>query len=286
MIPLIDLGLVSIRRLVLELDTVEAREIAVGRDDDGIALLEPRKDLDALGIAPAEPYVAALGVVVGVVTTVALPALSSLAASDKVRLMQVANRLVRLAWLFGLPLATVISLFKSEIIDLVFGESYSGSSAVLGIVSVLIAIRAIRAVLAPMAMATGQPGLLVFARATALLTLICGAPLLVNGYGAQGLAATMVLAETILLAVLATRLAASGNLPEIVSPALRIAGACGAAYAVGLLVVEWPLAQRVTAALFAGLSGLWAFRAVRANDIEFVMTLIRTGAPSDEGAQD
>ena len=61
--------------------------------------------------AAGERIVAALGVLVGVFTTAALPALSSLAGSDKERLIQVADRLVRMAWLVGLPVATVISLF-------------------------------------------------------------------------------------------------------------------------------------------------------------------------------
>ena len=104
--------------------------------------------------AAGERIVAALGVLISVVTTAALPALSSLAATDKSRLLQVANRLVRVAWLISLPVATVISLFSAEIIHLVFGEEYAGASAVLAIASILLAIRAIRAVLAPMAMAT------------------------------------------------------------------------------------------------------------------------------------
>lgn len=235
--------------------------------------------------AAGERIVAAMGVLVSVVTTAALPALSSLAANDNTRLMQVADRLIRIAWLAGLPVATVISLFSPEIIDLIFGESYAGSAAVLAIASILLVIRAIRAVLSPMAMATGRPGDLAFARATALIALVCGAPLLATWYGARGLAGTMVLAELILLTVLARRLAAVGNLPSLIRPALGIVGACGVAYAVGLLGANWPLPQRVAATLLVGLSGLWVFRAVRVADVQFVMELIRQKRPSDAGAQ-
>lgn len=234
--------------------------------------------------AAGERIVAALGVLVGVFTTAALPALSNLAGSDNTRLIQVADRLIRVAWLVGLPVATVISLFSTEIIDLVFGESYAGSSAVLAIASILLVIRAIRAVLGPMAMATGRPGDLAIARAMALVALVCGAPFLVSWYGAKGLASMMVLAEAILLTVLASRLAAVGNLPTLIRPALGILGACGAAYTVGLLGVEWPLLQRAAATLFVGLLGLWVFRAVRAADIQFVMELVRKKRPSDSGA--
>lgn len=235
--------------------------------------------------AAGERIVAALGVLVGVFTTAALPALSSLAGSDKKRLIQVADRLVRMAWLVGLPVATIISLFSVEIIDLVFGESYAGSSAVLAITSILLVIRSIRAVLGPMTMATGRPGDLALARAAALITLVCGAPFLVSWYGATGLASTMVIAETILLAVLAGRLAAADNLPRLIKPALGILGACGAAYAVGLLGGEWPLFQRVAATLIVGLLGLWVFRAVRAADIRFAMELLRKRKPSDRDTQ-
>ena len=235
--------------------------------------------------AAGERIVAALGVLVSVFTTAALPALSTLAGSDNTRLMQVADRLVRVAWLVGLPIATVISLFSAEIINLVFGASYAGSSAVLAIASILLAIRAIRAILGPMSMAIGRPGDLALARATALTALVFGAPFLITSYGATGLASTMVLAETILLTVLASRLAAVGNLPTLVRPALRILAACGAAYAVGLLSVEWPLPQRIAATLSVGLIGLWVFRAVRTSDIKFVMEIVRKKRPSDADAQ-
>jgi O-antigen/teichoic acid export membrane protein len=233
--------------------------------------------------AAGERIVAALGILVGVLTTAALPALSSLAGSDKKRLLQVADRLIRMAWLVGLPVATVISLFSTDIINLVFGESYAGSSAVLAIASILLVIRSIRAVLGPMTMATGRPGDLALARAAALVALVCGAPFLVTWHGATGLASTMVIAETIMLAVLGSRLAAAGNLPRLIRPALGILAACGAAYAVGLLGGDWPLLQRVAATLLVGLLGLWLFRAVRPADIQFAMELIRKKKPTDEG---
>ena len=235
--------------------------------------------------AAGERIVAALGVLVSVFTTAALPALSKLAGSDNTRLIQVADRLIRLAWLVGLPVATIISLFSTEIIDLVFGESYAGSAAVLAIASILLVIRAIRAILGPMAMATGRPGDLALARATALIVLVCGAPILVSWYGAEGLASTMVLAEAILITVLANRLAAVGNLPTLIKPALGVLAASGAAYTVGMLGADWPFLQRVAATLFVGLLGLWVFRAVRAADIQFVMELVRKQKPSDAGPQ-
>lgn len=234
--------------------------------------------------AAGERIVAALGILVGVLTTAALPALSSLAGSDKKRLLQVADRLIRMAWLVGLPVATVISLFSTEIIDLVFGEPYAGSSAVLAIASILLVIRSIRAVLGPMTMATGRPGDLALARAAALVALVCGAPFLVIWHGATGLASTMVIAEAILLAVLASRLAAAGNLPKLLRPALGVLGACGTAYIVGLLTIAWPLPPRVAATLFVGLLGLWLFRAIRAADVKFVMELVRKKSPSDLSA--
>jgi hypothetical protein len=95
----------------------------------------------------------------------------------------------------------------------------------------------------------------------------------------------MVIAETILLTVLASRLAAADNLPRLVRPALGILGACGTAYAVGLLGDNWPLLQRVSATLFVGLLCLWMFRAVRAADIRFAMELLRKKKPSEPGTQ-
>jgi O-antigen/teichoic acid export membrane protein len=231
--------------------------------------------------AAGERIVAALGVLISVVTTAALPALSKLAATDNTRLIQFSDRLIRVAWLIGLPLTTLISLFSAEIIAMIFGESYEGSAAVLAIASILLVIRAIRAILGPMTMAIGRPGDLALARATALIALVCGAPFLITRYGATGLASMMVIAETILLAVLASRLATAGSLPTLIRPALGILGACGAAYAAGLLSVDWPLLQRAAATLFVGLFGLWLFRAVRAADIQFVMELVRKKSPSD-----
>jgi O-antigen/teichoic acid export membrane protein len=235
--------------------------------------------------AAGDRIVAALGVFVSVFTTAALPALSSLAGIDNTRLIRFADRLIRVAWLIGLPVATIISLFSSEIIELIFGESYAGSSAVLAIASILLAIRAIRAVLSPMCMAIGRPGDLALARAMALIALVCGAPFMVAWYGAKGLAVTMVFAEAILLIVLASRLAAVGNLPTLIRPALGVIGACSAAYIVGLVGVEWPIIQRVAATLSVGLLGLWVFRAVHSKDIEFVTQLLRKSQSRGAGDQ-
>lgn len=235
--------------------------------------------------AAGERIVAALGVLISVVTTAALPALSSLAADDRSRLIQVANRLVRVAWLVSLPVATVISLFSHEIVHVVFGEAYGGASIVLAIASILLVIRAIRAILAPMAMATGRPGDLAFARAMALVTLVCGAPFLITWYGAKGLAGTMVFSELILLTVLSFRLARAGNMPSLIRPALSVLAASGVAYAVGILGADWPLLLRVAATLSVGMVGLWVFRAIRPDDIQFVMKLVRKKLPSDAGAQ-
>jgi O-antigen/teichoic acid export membrane protein len=235
--------------------------------------------------AAGERIVAALGVLVSVVTTAALPALSSLAANDKLRLIQVGGRLIRVAWLVSLPVATVISLFSAEIINLVFGEAYAGASAVLAIAAILLVIRAIRAVLAPMAMATGRPGDLALARATALVALVCGAPFLITWYGAKGLAGTMVLSETILLTVLSSRLAAAGYLPGLLRPALGVLGACGVAYAVGLLGTGWPLLTRITATLAVGLFCLWVFRAIRTSDIQFFIDIARKKKRSGASAE-
>jgi PST family polysaccharide transporter len=235
--------------------------------------------------AAGERMVAALGVLISVFTTAALPALSSLAGSDHKQLIQVGNRLIRVAWLVGLPVATVISLFSPEIIDLFFGQSYSGSSAVLAIASILLVIRALRAILGPMAMATGQPGDLALARAIALVSLICGAPFLVTWFGAKGLAAMMVISEAILLTILVRKLAAAGNLPTLLRPALSILAACAVAYAVGLLGADWSLLLRIVTTLSAGLVGLWLFRAIRTADIQFVIETARRKGPTDADNQ-
>ena len=234
--------------------------------------------------AAGERIVAALGVLISVVTTAALPALSSLAADDKPRLLQVADRLIRVAWLAGLPVATVISLFSSEIIHVAFGDEYKGASAVLAIASILLVIRAIRAVLAPTAMAIGRPGDLAFARAMALVALVCAAPFLITLYGAKGLAGTMVFSEVILLTVLSSRLAGAGCLPRLIRPALGVMAASGIAYTVGTIGVEWPFLQRVTVTLLVGILGLWLFRAVRTDDIRFVKNLVRRKRSTDPGA--
>jgi len=65
--------------------------------------------------AAGERIIAAMGVLVNVLAVSALPALSHLAVTDTARLMQFASRLVRLAWLIGLPAATGLFLFSDDI---------------------------------------------------------------------------------------------------------------------------------------------------------------------------
>lgn len=225
--------------------------------------------------AAGERIIATLGVLVGVMTGAALPALSHLAATDSARLLQLASRLIRFSWLIGLPVTTGLFLFSEDIIGLLFGASYLSSAAVLQTASVLMMLRALRAVLAPLSMATGRQSNLAVARAVALVALLASAPFLIAWFDAVGLAAAMVVAESGLLAVLISRLAARGQLPVLVRPAVRVGGACGFALGVGILGAEWPPVYRILLPTTTGIVGLWLFRAVRAADLQFLCELVR-----------
>jgi hypothetical protein len=117
------------------------------------------------------------------------------------------------------------------------------------------------------------------------VALVCGAPFLITWYGAKGLAGTMVLSEVMLLTVLSSRLAAAGNLPRLIRPALPVFGACAVALSVGLLGLGWPLLLRVAATLSVGLFCLWVFRAIRAADIQFIIELARKKRAPDSIAK-
>jgi O-antigen/teichoic acid export membrane protein len=214
-------------------------------------------------------------VIVNVLTVSSLPALSQLAATDTTRLKQLSNRLVRLAWLIGLPVATGLFLFSEEIIVGVFGQSYAGSVIVLKVASVLMVVRALRSVLGPMSMATDRQSDLAIGRAISLVVLIISAPLLVPLFGAVGLVASMIVAESVLVSILIWRLAVARNLPTVFRPAFRIAAACALAMVVGMLGAEMSLLARIPASVLAGIAGLWLFQAVTKEDLRLILELPR-----------
>jgi O-antigen/teichoic acid export membrane protein len=235
--------------------------------------------------AAGERMMTVLAVLVGIYASAALPALSNLAARDSRRLLQLADHLVRLAWLVGLPSATVLMLFSDEIIALFFGAAFSESAKVLAVASLLLIIRAILSILGPLSMATGRPGDLAYARGVALVVLCICAPTLIWLFGARGLAGAMVVAEFILVTVLASRLAAAGNLPRLFRPGLGVFAACSVTFAAGWWGMDWPLLVRAFATVAVGITGLWVFGAIRARDIQFLLELARTKRQSSDEQQ-
>jgi O-antigen/teichoic acid export membrane protein len=240
----------------------------------GVIILGVLATREVVGeFAAGDRIIAALGVIVNVLTVSSLPALSQLAATDTTRLKQLSNRLVRLAWLIGLPVATGLFLFSEEIIVGVFGQSYAGSVIVLKVASVLMVVRALRSVLGPMSMATDRQSDLAIGRAISLVVLIISAPLLVPLFGAVGLVASMIVAESVLVSILIWRLAVARNLPTVFRPAFRIAAACALAMVVGMLGAEMSLLARIPASVLAGIAGLWLFQAVTKEDLRLILEL-------------
>jgi O-antigen/teichoic acid export membrane protein len=242
----------------------------------GIIILGVFATREVVGeFAAGDRIITALGVIVNVLTVSSLPALSQLAATDTTRLRQLSNRLVRLAWLIGLPTATGIFLFSEDIILTFFGQSYTGSVMVLKVASVLMVIRALRSILGPMSMATDRQSDLAIGRAISLVVLIISAALLIPVLGAVGLAVSMVVAESVLVSVLIWRLAVAGSLPSVFRPAIRIAAACALPMIIGMLGSEMSPFARIPASVLAGIVGLWLFRAVTKEDLRLILELPR-----------
>ena len=252
------------------------RVLSSAYDRLGVIILGILATREVVGeFAAGDRIIAALGVLVNVVTVSSLPALSHLAATDTARLIQLSSSLVRLAWLIGLTIATALFLFCEEIIVVLFGQSYIGSVTVLKVASVLMVVRSLRSVLGPMTMATERQSDLAMARAISLVVLINSAPLLIPSLGAAGLAASMVVAESALVSILIWRLAAASHLPSLFRPAIRLGAACALAITIGTLGADFSPFIRIPASTLAGIVGLWLFRAVTKEDIQLALELSR-----------
>ena len=252
------------------------RVLSSAYDRLGVIILGILATREVVGeFAAGDRIIAALGVLVNVVTVSSLPALSHLAATDTARLIQLSSSLVRLAWLIGLTIATALFLFSEDIIVVLFGQSYIGAVPVLKVASVLMVVRSLRSVLGPMTMATETQSDLVMARAISLVVLLISAPLLIPSLGAVGLAASMVVAEFALVLILIWRLSAAGHLPDLFRPAIRIGAACSLAIAVGTLAAESSPFIRISASTLVGIVGLWLFKAVTREDVQLALKISR-----------
>lgn len=250
--------------------------LATAYDRIGIVILGVLATQSVVGeFAAGERIIAALGVIVIVLTSAALPALSHLAATDSARLIRMASRLIRLSWLVSLPMTTGLILFSDDIIRIIFGESYLSSALVLKIASLLMVLRALRAVLDPLAIATGQQSTVAKARAVALAILLVTAPVFIGFIDAVGLAAAMVTAEAGLVLILVFRLAAIERLPPLLRPAINVGIACLLMFVVGTLSGGLAPAYSILLTTLTGIAGMGLFGAITNADFQLLRSLFR-----------
>ena len=249
----------------------------------GILILRATSTADEVGVfASAERLVMAASILHMTFAQAVYPAMVRLFAKDKEAFSQLVRRCARLILLVSLPMATLLFLFAEDIIVVLFGDPFRGAARILQILAWLIAFRGITAILVNIAIATDRQNLVVRSNVAGLLVLVASCFALTPSYGAFGLAAAMLLAQSVKSTIIYILLRSSGHLPGLGRVGLPVASACVATGALATMMADASLLVRSMSALVAGLALLYLFRAVRAQDFVYAYRVLSTRSARDD----
>jgi polysaccharide transporter, PST family len=156
----------------------------------------------AAGIyAPAVSILNTLFVVPNAIYVVMLPTLARLYAIDHLRLRTMIWRMLVILGILGLTMAAGLAIFAQPIMVFLYGPEYSGSGAILDILSAILLFKIVSFGLAAVLTAVGWQSRRVTAQMISAVINIGLNVLLVQRYGVMAAAIVYVISETILCCI-------------------------------------------------------------------------------------
>jgi O-antigen/teichoic acid export membrane protein len=243
----------------------------------GILILRATNTADEVGVfASADRLVMAASILYATFAQAVYPAMVRLFGHDKAAFSQLVHRSTRLVVLVCLPLATLLSLFAGDIINILFGNLFHDASRILQLVAWLIALRGISAILINIAIAIDRQNLVVRSNVIGLAVLVAASLALTPGYGAVGLAVAMLVAQLVKSSAIYLMLRPSGHLPELGRIGLPVASACALAAVLAVVLADASVLVRSATVCAAGLALLYLFRGVRTEDFVYAYRVLST----------
>ena len=267
----------SLLRQALPFFGIVALTVIYGRI--GILLLRAAHSPEEVGVfASAERLVMATSIVHATFAQALYPAMVRLFTDDKPAFHQLVNRCARLLILLTLPLATVLHLFASDVVDFLFGDRYQRASEVLRIAAWLIAIRGVTTIMNNIGLASDRQRLIFFSNLSGVLVLIISAALLTPHQGAVGLAISALLAQSVKSMQVFLSLRPDANLPALLRIGFPVLAACIVTTVAANLVAESRFLARATCVFSVGIGTLYLFQAIHVRDFRYAYSILSTRA--------
>lgn len=250
----------------------------------GMIILSALATPSAVGLyAVADRFMVAGGLAPNVFNTAVYPALSRLAHTSLSDAKSLAVRCLRLMLVGTIPLATMFTIFSTDIIRLVFGPHYRDSSQVLQVLAWTLPIRGAQWLLGSQLIAMNRQAELARARLAGLCTFLVLTPLLILGAGYAGVAWAALGCDGLQLALYWVLLKRTGSAPAVTLPLLAPAFASAFTLASGAALSDLTLPLRLLGASSVMTIGLWVTGAIRLHDLEFLRNVMSgKGSPQPE----
>ena len=215
------------------------------------------------------PFVTVFAVFTGAV----FPALARLSTEQSAERDGLARRCLRVLLALILPAATLVYLYRTDIILLLYGEGFTEAIAVLAILAWSIALRGFNGFLSMFKISEDLQKRLSLLKLFAVLVFVTLCLLLIPRYSYQGLAWAMLLADTFLATAMQWSLRTKNLLPGIVRILWRPALSCLITIVMTMSLPPLPLVIRLALSVLTFAAAAVVTGAIKQHDVGFLLRI-------------
>jgi len=182
----------------------------------------------------------------------------------------------------SIPLATMLAIFASNIIGLIFGSQFLAASIALQVLAWTRPLRGVQWLLGSQLAAMDQQSALARDRSVSLCAFLMLTPLLIPGTGFVGAAWALLICDALQLGLYWRLLKRAESAPALTKLLLAPVLAAMATLGASAMLLQLSLPLRVLAfCLVMGVS-LWAAGAIRRQDLVFLRNVVNSREPSPD----
>ena len=209
------------------------------------------------------------------------PALARLSADQSPERDVLARRFLRVLLALMLPVATLVYLYRTDIILLLYGEGFKEAIDALTILAWVIALRGFNGFLSMFSISEDLQTRLSLLKLFAILVFVAVCVLLIPRYSYTGLAYAMVVADVFLAVVMYVSLRSKNLLPSIGSILWRPALCCLIMIIVTMSLPSLALVIRFALSVLTFIAAAFVTGAIKHHDVGFLMRIANSDRAPD-----
>ena len=248
----------------------------------GVILLRTfQSDLDVGYFASAERLLVPFTAMSSVLIVSVFPALAKISPDQSLERDALARRFLRVLLVLVLPAATLVYLYRTDIILLLYGADFKEAIAALAILAWVIALRGFNAFLSMFSISADLLTRLSMLKLFALLVFVTLSLVLIPLYSYLGLAYSIVVSELFLAVVMYWSLHLKNLLPGLFTILWRPSLCCLVTIAVTMLSSTLPLGYRLLVSLVTLVVATFLIGAVKRHDLGYLLRIASSHRASE-----